>query len=848
MGEQMIQKRINMASAKTLAVGAVTFGAALGLLGAGADVYAQDGGQTSASSGPRIESVMVTARKITESAQDVPISMTAITSDLQVSTVRNLTDLNGLSANVRIDADVSRANAASVTIRGISPTRTDDNSFDSPIGIMLDGIYLGSLAGQVLENFDMERVEILRGPQGTLYGRNTVGGVVNAVRTRPTGEWGAKLQYTFGRWDQHEIRSVFNVPVVEDKIALKAFFTTLQRDGYMKNTFLNTTQPQKDYTNFGVTALFTPNDWFEAKITVERFEDKTQGGAFLTNWNFAPGIVPPTGLETDPDYAGGFLACYLGGIIGGGLTPNVPCRTSLDAPAREIRTDFPNDMHVMTTAYTFDAISTINENLKLATILGYRDMVENRKQDFDGTEVDHITLQRDNDYKQFSAEIRLEGSWDTDSGPINAIIGYYYFDQKFEQNWVTAGDFGEFTNRLGGYSLGLNVWTNPDAPLAQLYAADYTPLEACNARLLGAVRCDEVRFAELGNTPYGNKQVGKLYERQNTTAHALFANVDWEFMPGWTAEAGVRWSHEKKHFIGGQAYRTSIDRAFDEHNLTEFADLTNSWTNVSPKASLSWQPGDDMLVYVSYAEGWHSGGFFGVNQNVADFERDQYDPERSRSLEAGFKAQWWDNRLQTNITIFRNQFLDKQESAVQFDDTTNTVVTVFSNVADVIYKGIELEVNAALSEALTVYGTLGLLDADYKDFETDINPNDTCAGVPECIVDATFLNVRNAPKVTAGAGFNYTVIVGNGELSFIGRWAYVSRVDGNLLNQTYSKVPPRNDISASISYEWDKFSITVFGKNLLNERFEAPTIIQPLFATGTIGPGFSWGIEIGGEF
>src|SRR5210317_1512838 len=105
MGEQMIQKRINMASAKTLAVGAVTFGAALGLLGAGADVYAQDGGQTSASSGPRIESVMVTARKITESAQDVPISMTAITSDLQVSTVRNLTDLNGLSANVRIDAD-----------------------------------------------------------------------------------------------------------------------------------------------------------------------------------------------------------------------------------------------------------------------------------------------------------------------------------------------------------------------------------------------------------------------------------------------------------------------------------------------------------------------------------------------------------------------------------------------------------------------------------------------------------------------------------------------------------------------------------------------------------------------
>ena len=126
-----------------------------------------------------IEEVVVTARKQEESSQDVPIAMTAISEQLENSTIRNLTDLNGFAPNVTIGEDGSRGGGGAViNIRGISPTRSDDNSFDAPIGVMIDGVYLGTLAGQVLENFDLERVEVLRGPQGTLFGKNTVGGVV----------------------------------------------------------------------------------------------------------------------------------------------------------------------------------------------------------------------------------------------------------------------------------------------------------------------------------------------------------------------------------------------------------------------------------------------------------------------------------------------------------------------------------------------------------------------------------------------------------------------------------------------------------------------------------------------
>ena len=226
-----------------------------------------------------IEEVIVTARKREESAQDVPVAITALSEELTSSTIRDLTDLNGFSPNVRIEesAQGGRSNAASITIRGISPTRADDNSFDSPIGVMIDGIYLGSLAGQVLENFDIERVEILRGPQGTLFGKNTVGGVVHVLRSRPTGELGLRLKATIGEDGQRELRGVANTPIIEDVLAAKVFMTSQEDDGFILNTTLDRKVPQKDYSNYGATLLFTPTDSFEALFTAEKFKDNYRG-------------------------------------------------------------------------------------------------------------------------------------------------------------------------------------------------------------------------------------------------------------------------------------------------------------------------------------------------------------------------------------------------------------------------------------------------------------------------------------------------------------------------------------------------------------------------------------------
>ena len=153
-----------------------------------------------------IEEITVTARKRAESAQSVPIAITSITEQLQQTEIRDLTDLKRLcSKRYLLVRPLIESRASAINIRGIAYSETD-KSFDSPVAVTLDGVFIGTSSGQIIENFDIERVEILRGPQGTLFGRNTVGGVINVVRTKPTGEFGGELRIAGGEYGRQELK------------------------------------------------------------------------------------------------------------------------------------------------------------------------------------------------------------------------------------------------------------------------------------------------------------------------------------------------------------------------------------------------------------------------------------------------------------------------------------------------------------------------------------------------------------------------------------------------------------------------------------------------------------------
>ena len=808
-----------------------------------ATAQSTSGGSTASN---RIEEVVVTARSKGESVQNVPIAMTAITVQLNSADVRDIRDIVAFTPNVRIDSIYQRSNSPSINIRGISPSRTDDNSIDSPIGVLIDGIYLGSLPGQIIDNFDLERVEILRGPQGTLFGRNTIGGALNVIRSKPTGEWGAKVQYTTGKWNQQEFRGVLNLPVIKDTLAAKVFFFSANRDGYLRNTFLDINQPQKDYNNYGVVLKYTPNDRIEALLTVEKFDDKSQGGAFLGNFNVGAGVLPvgtrPSDFNTlgSSQGPGGTLSNFLPGVFG--LT-NTPARTDLSI-AKTISPNFTSPGLVQTSAYTLNATGELNDNLRLVSVTGYRKQHEKYSEDFDGSSTDLINIETDARYDQFSQELRLEGDWDSSMGKISFVAGGYYFENHFTRNWVTSGDFWEFVSNLGGYSLARNAWLNPALATATGFA---NPVQACNAprvtpglqAVFGRVRCDGAV-----NGAFGPKHVAKLFEEQDTEAVAGFFHADWELLPKLTLTVGLRYTWEQKDFTGYQAYQTPLARV-DVFAFPDSIRLKNSWKQTTPMAALAYKMTPDILLYGSYSEGWHSGGFFGVNQNTQDFAQNQYDPETAQSYEIGMKGQFFDNTVQLNLATFRNDFTNKQESAIVFDDTTNTVVTLFTNVGGLRYQGFEAELQWVVNQQLSLAASFGYLDAKYTNLLIGF-PGNKAGPVP--IVNATFLEPRNAPKYTAGGSATYTMPLGPGDLTLGSKVTWVDATFGDIYNTTLAYTKSHTDLSASVSYNYENYTATLFGRNLTGWRREAGLLIAPLFGASTITPGRSWGVEIAATF
>ena len=467
-------------------------------------------------------------------------------------------------------------------------------------------------------------------------------------------------------------------------------------------------------------------------------------------------------------------------------------------------------------AYTLNLDIGINDRLQLISVTGYREMIEDRMTDLDGAKGNFLTVERDNDYEQFSQEVRVEFM----NEKLTAVTGLYYWRSEFTQDFIGGGEFR--------YAIFRPILSNPRS------------LVACQRGLIPGAVCDA--GAPPNHPGWRGPEIAQpLYTEQLTKSIAVFAQVDYEITLDWTATVGLRWTEESKDFLGGQAYLAPVERAY-ERNFPDYADLSQTWRELSPKVGLSYRYSDDVLFYASYSEGFHSGGFFGVNLSVSDFERDQYDPEFANSWEGGMKGQFFDNRVQLNATYFYNDFKDKQEQAVQLDEATKAVTTVFSNVASAVYMGFELELRAVLNPYVNVFATYGNLDADYKDFVTDLNPNDDNLG--QVVEDATHLQPRNAPENTYGFGGLASIPMGPGEIEMNARYNFVDSIETSLVNADNGRLRSRDFIHASVAYHWQNMSLTLFGRNLDNEVWEVYRPISRFFAFGTRVPGRNWGLEL----
>ena len=719
-----------------------------------------------------LEEVIVTARKRQESLQNVPVAVTAISAELQQSTVRNLQDIQGFSPNIIIDKVSGTQGGASISIRGISYQEVD-KSLDPPIGVIVDGIYLGQNSGQILNNFDIDRIEVIRGPQGTLFGKNTIGGAINIIRSEPTKELGGKVRVGTGSWDQRDFEGLLNLPVTADG-GLKLFGSRLKNDGYIDNDIYNSKAGDQNYTSYGATFAYSVTENLEVSLSAEHIDDKSEVGAWA-NFNTFDDFTCFTTLGLDIPDVPNSTAPYGSGCAA----------LDTNSDKNHNSQNAPNWANVHNDYYNLTANWQLGDWL-LTSITGYVNRNESQRLEYDASANEFLYVLASANYEQTSQELRLNGQ----IGDVNLTAGLYYWYSEHKQVQDSYDMW---------YYFGFN--------------------EA------------------MGLGPGEISQ--NLTGRGDNTSYAGFINGDWAITDRWVLNLGGRYSWEEKTFKGGPGAYDNVFTGEVFIPAGPVRHLDDNWTEFTPRVALQYEMTDEMMLFGSYSKGYKSGGFFARTQYIETLN--SYDPEYVDTYELGMKSQWLENRLRFNSTLFYSEYSDKQEDIIVPDDS-GAVGTIVANASDVEMYGAEIELNALVTPNLIAYLQAGYLNSEYGDFEADINGD----GV---ITDNSGLTLRNSPENTFGTGLTYNYNIDLGEFAFHYNYFWRDKYQSIFDNNPLGKVKAAGFHNASIDFTFrENYVLSVYGRNLGNERYARPVLITPVSNFGQYNEPRNYGVELTARF
>ena len=356
-----------------------------------------------------LEEIVVTARKRQESIQDVPVAVTALSpGQLERGSITSSLDLAKLAPNVQLHETAIGSESLSASIRGLSYDDIE-KSIEPTVGVSIDGVFLASNSGGVFDMFDVESVEVLRGPQGTLFGRNTIGGVISVNRTQPTGEWGGKVEVTSGDENMTDAKAIFNMPLGANggiKIAVK----DKQSDSHVYNTTLKMHRPLKDSETFTLSAKYNFTDNTSAQFTYDSYDHNTT----------APdNVFVATGFLASIGYGDGAIASKADNWK---TSPQLnPLTATLEG-----------------NNYTAKVTHT-GENYEIKYIMGIMDYEEEVHESSWGINGVFFPVDRDQEFKQTSHEVQFISDYD---GPMNVVAGVYMMEAD---SWITSGPAVQFT-------------------------------------------------------------------------------------------------------------------------------------------------------------------------------------------------------------------------------------------------------------------------------------------------------------------------------------------------------------------------------------------------------------------
>jgi len=344
--------------------------------------------------------IIVTARRRSETLQSTPVAITAVNAAmLENKASVNIGDLQGTAPGLLITQQNSGAQAANISIRGL--TYADIEKSQTPtVGVVVDGVTIGTNTGQLQDAFDIAQIEVLRGPQGTLFGANTIGGVINITRTKPTMEPGVKAEFTYGRWNTWAGKAIVNYGDGETW-GIKGWYFHNESDGFYRNAIRGTRAGGSKGDSYGASLLFEPTgSGFDAQLSVENvvqsFEPVVSN---LTNsTEMFCGLIPAN--ECNRNNTSDLYTVF-----------TLPARSKYRAPNATLQMNY-------------DA-----GPVKLSSITGWRHSKEKQTQDFDGSSTDLYYVDRRQKYTQWSQELRAAGNLFTG---FDYVVGAYYFHSKYD--------------------------------------------------------------------------------------------------------------------------------------------------------------------------------------------------------------------------------------------------------------------------------------------------------------------------------------------------------------------------------------------------------------------------------
>lgn len=793
-----------------------------------------------------IADIIVTAQKRAENVQNVPIAISTFTADaLKERAVASVASLSNIAPNVTLDAGTPFSGSSSVLsayIRGIGQNDFAAN-LDPGVGVYLNGIYLARTVGANLDLPDVERIEVLKGPQGTLFGRNTIGGAISIVTRDPGRDFSFRGDVTTGRYNRLDINASVDLPITET-LGVSLTAATRNRDGYLKRIpypdggLYNNDQDaafrsngverssseggQNEWTLRG-KLKWEPTSRITVRLSGDYLHQDQQGTAnkALVNTADQPyvfGVTPDRAVVTPF----GTTALYDGGS---GLPPNgfnfaglynfCIGSTAAEIAARNATAMCGSRGTPLNPGQLIGSIASVNVD---ADPSNDRLPYDSRflLADKDKSYATGINFARMRNWG-FAAAVDFDlADWIT----LKSITGYR------DLKWSTGLDADGAPVRALEFSFSLDNWQ-----FSQEFQLTGELLDKTLKYVVGAYYFKERSFLE----DYVTFDQGLLQiygpNLLKTKNYAFFGQLDYEFSPLISVTAGARYTHENKSFVGGQSdlngfnYKlfncpvfgdpctTGLGFPSSDEPLRYYVPQTQykTFNNFSPKLGVQLHPTDRIMVYGSWSRGYKTGGWTTRLSNPLPTAAG-FDPEKAESFEVGVKSDFFDRHLQVNAAVFTTRY-----QGIQLNFQQGVSPTI-QNAGDARVKGFEVELVAVPADGLTLNGSIGYTDAYYTMVlpAAQVLPNALQAGT---IVGAP---LPKTPKWKMNIGPRYEYRLGNGgALVAMADYTRTSKV-WNDSERAYALLRPTTDmLNASLTYRapdgnWD---VTVGGVNLTNDRY-----------------------------